>query len=257
MAKKRVDIILFEQNLFDSREAAKRAIMAGNVYEMRTQARVDKPGTAFDESMEFDIKGTQIPYVSRGGLKLKHALDFFAIDVVGEVVLDIGSSTGGFTDCLLQEGAKFVYALDVGTNQLAWKMRSHPQVKSMENTNFRYVEIGAFTADLPSFIVTDVSFISLKIILDSVEKLFGMQPFRMVALIKPQFEAGREHVRKKGIIKDPKVHQMVIESIKSHIEAKNWHIHGIESSPITGTKGNKEFLIYFENEKGDKTCLHI
>lgn len=249
--KKRADIILYEQGLFESREQAKRAIMAGIVYEEKSQERVDKPGTAYDEGIQFEIKGKKLPYVSRGGLKLKHAVDVFSIDVSDKMVLDIGSSTGGFTDCCLQEGARFVYALDVGTNQLAWKIRSDDRVKTMENCNFRYVEAEAFTAGLPEVIVTDVSFISLRIILDRVSELFGAIPFKMVALIKPQFEAGKEFVGKNGIIRDPKVHAMVVEQIQNYVVDKGWKIHGIEDSPITGTKGNKEFLLYFENEIGE------
>ncbi|GBU10782.1 TlyA family rRNA (cytidine-2'-O)-methyltransferase [Erysipelotrichaceae bacterium] len=249
--RKRVDVILFEQGHFDSRENAKRAIMAGIVYEFRTQEQVLKPGTAMDDQIVFEIKGKKIPYVSRGGVKLKGAIDAFSIDLKDKIVLDIGSSTGGFTDCCLQEGAAFVYALDVGTNQLSWKMRSHELVAVMENTNFRYVEAERFNKGQPDIIVTDVSFISLKLIFNQIDVLFGMQAFEMIALIKPQFEAGRQFIGKNGIVRDPKVHQRVVADIKAYIELKGWHVIGIMDSPITGTKGNKEFLLYFKNEIGE------
>jgi hemolysin TlyA family protein len=248
MAKKRVDIILFEQGYFDSREQAKRAVMAGIVYNLKTQERIEKPGTAVDETIEIEIKGKKIPFVSRGGLKLAKAIEEFNINVKDRIVLDIGSSTGGFTDCCLQNGAKFVYALDVGTNQLVWKLRSHPQVKTLENQNFRNATIELFTEGLPSLIVTDVSFISLTIILEQVDVLFGKQDFQMVALIKPQFEAGKALVGKNGIVHDPKIHENVINKISDFVLAKDWQILGLCPSPITGAKGNKEFLLYFENK---------
>lgn len=250
MKRIRADILAVTQGLFESREQAKRAIMAGIVYELTTQERVDKPGTSYKEETLLEVKGKKIPYVSRGGLKLKDAIDTFNINITQKNVLDIGSSTGGFTDCCLQEGATHVYALDVGTQQLAWKLRNDARVSVLEQTNFRYATIDLFQRGLPDILVTDVSFISLTLIFQQVFHLFGQEKFQMIALIKPQFEAGKECIGKNGIVRDPKIHQQVIDKIITEIIKYGWIVHGYKASPILGAKGNKEYLIYFENKGG-------
>ncbi|OAU79919.1 cell division protein FtsJ, partial [Lacticaseibacillus rhamnosus] len=202
--KERVDVLLVEQGLFESREQAKRSVMAGEVYDQNNQ-RLDKPGVKIPGDAILHVKGKKMPYVSRGGLKLAKALKVFAIDLTGKTVLDIGASTGGFTDVALQNGAKMSYALDVGYNQLAWKLREDPRVKVMERVNFRYSKPEDFTDGPVEFAMTDVSFISLKLILPPLKAIL-MPHGHAVALIKPQFEAGPAHVGKHGIVRDPQVH---------------------------------------------------
>jgi 23S rRNA (cytidine1920-2'-O)/16S rRNA (cytidine1409-2'-O)-methyltransferase len=239
--KQRLDVLLVERGLIETREKAKRAVMAGLVYS--NEVRLDKPGEKVSEDIELTIKGKMLPYVSRGGLKLEKALKVFDIDVKDKVMIDIGSSTGGFTDCALQNGAKSSYAIDVGYNQLAWKLRQDERVEVMERTNFRYVTPADLPGEMPSFASIDVSFISLALILPVLRTLL-VPGGDCIALIKPQFEAGKDQVGKKGIVRDPKVHHAVIEKIMVLAVSEGYDIHGLSYSPITGGDGNIEFLIH-------------
>lgn len=243
MEKKRIDLLLVEQGFFDSREKAKRAIMAGIVH--NDHEIIDKPGTKVPVDMELFVKGSVMPYVSRGGLKLEKALKYFDISMADRIVVDIGSSTGGFTDCALQNGAKRVYAVDVGTNQLVWKLRNDPRVIVKEKTNFRHATTDLFEYELPNIATIDVSFISLKLIFEPLEEILN-DGDDIVALIKPQFEAGREDVGKKGIVKDAKIHQRVIEKVISYANECHFSIQNLTYSPITGGEGNIEFLAHFK-----------
>ncbi|GIN19946.1 MAG TPA: TlyA family rRNA (cytidine-2'-O)-methyltransferase [Bacillus bacterium] len=239
--KKRLDVLLVERGLIDTREKAKRAVMAGLVFSNET--RLDKPGEKVNDDIPLKVKGSMIPYVSRGGLKLEKALNAFELSVKDKILLDIGASTGGFTDCALQHGAKMSYALDVGYNQLAWKLRQDDRVVVMERTNFRYVTPQDFPGEKPNFASIDVSFISLRLILPVLKNL--LVPLSdIVALIKPQFEAGKEQVGKKGIVRDPKIHLEVIQKIKDMAMAEGYDIINLSYSPITGGEGNIEFLIH-------------
>ncbi|WP_461224380.1 TlyA family RNA methyltransferase [Lacticaseibacillus suihuaensis] len=245
MKKERVDVLLVEQGLFLSREQAKRAVMAGEVYDQNNE-RLDKPGVKIDGESVLHVKGKVMPYVSRGGLKLAKALDVFGLDLKGLTVLDIGASTGGFTDVALQAGAKLSYALDVGYNQLAWKLREDPRVEVMERVNFRYSKPEDFTQGPVEFAMTDVSFISLKLILPPLRAI--LQPGgHAVALIKPQFEAGPANVGKKGIVRDPAVHKAVLTMIVDFALAAGYNVLGLDFSPIKGGEGNIEFLIHLQN----------
>ncbi len=245
--KERVDILLVQQGLFDSREQAKRAVMAGEILG-DNEERLDKAGQKIPVTTELHFKGEKLKYVSRGGLKLEKALNDFDISVADKVVLDIGSSTGGFTDVALQNGAKLVYALDVGTNQLAWKLRSDERVKVMENTNFRYSQLNDFKFGQPQFATIDVSFISLGLILPPLSQIITSGG-ESVCLIKPQFEAGREHVGKNGIIKDPHVHKHVLQKTVQMMLAEGFSIKGLTYSPIKGGQGNIEFLAILMREQ--------
>lgn len=242
MAKKRADILLFEQGIFHSRTAAQRAIMAGLVSD-RNHQRIDKAGQKFAEDETFYVKDDGKKYVSRGGYKLEKALQSFKIDLQDRICLDIGASTGGFTDVALQNGAKLVYALDVGYNQLAWKLRDDPRVIVMEKQNFRYSKPADFNQGQPSFAMTDVSFISLDLIMPPMYDILADQ-HDAVCLIKPQFEAGPEHVGKHGIVHDHAVHQQVIEHTMKQAMKIGFNVLGIDYSPIKGGKGNIEFLIH-------------
>lgn len=243
MEKKRIDLLLVEQGFFDSREKAKRAIMAGIVH--NDHEIIDKPGTKVPVNMELFVKGSVMPYVSRGGLKLEKALKYFDITMTDRVMVDIGSSTGGFTDCALQNKAKRVYAVDVGTNQLVWKLRNDPRVVVKEKTNFRHATTDLFEYELPNIATIDVSFISLKLIFEPLKDILN-DGDDIVALIKPQFEAGREDVGKKGIVKDAKIHQRVIENVISYANECQFSIQNLTYSPITGGEGNIEFLAHFK-----------
>lgn len=247
--KERVDVLLVEQGLFETREKAKRAIMAGIIYSNET--RLDKPGEKIPADSELTVKGKTLPYVSRGGLKLEKALKVFDLDVKEKILLDIGSSTGGFTDCALQNGALMSYAVDVGYNQLAWKLRQDDRVVVMERTNFRYMTPSDLDGKMPNFASIDVSFISLKLILPVLKTLL-VPGSDVVALVKPQFEAGREQVGKKGIVRDPKVHESVIQMIIDFALPLGFHVKNLSFSPITGGDGNIEFLLHlkWEGEKG-------
>ncbi len=244
MSKERVDILCVEQGLFESREKAKRAIMAGIVH--NDHERLDKPGMKIDRDTELFVKGEKLRYVSRGGLKLEKAINYFQLDINNLIMVDIGSSTGGFTDCALQYGVKEVYAIDVGTNQLDWKIRNNPSVHVFEQTNFRYVDSSLFIYGQPEFASIDVSFISLKHIFPPLSSILKPNAY-IVALIKPQFEAGKDEVGKHGLIHDKNIHYKVIYQVimyakKNHIALKN-----LTYSPITGGSGNIEFLGLFEN----------
>ena len=243
MEKKRIDLLLVEQGFFDSREKAKRAIMAGIVH--NNHEIIDKPGTKVPVDMELFVKGSVMPYVSRGGLKLEKALKYFDITMTDRVMVDIGSSTGGFTDCALQNKAKRVYAVDVGTNQLVWKLRNDSRVVVKEKTNFRHATTDLFEYELPNIATIDVSFISLKLIFEPLKDILN-DGDDIVALIKPQFEAGREDVGKKGIVKDAKIHQRVIENVISYANECQFSIQNLTYSPITGGEGNIEFLAHFK-----------
>lgn len=242
--KQRLDVYLFEKNFFDSREKARAAVMAGLVSVNGLPAQ--KPGQAVKEGVQILLKGGP-KFVSRGGLKLEKALESFNIDLSGLLVLDVGASTGGFTDCALQRGARGVYAVDVGYGQLAWKLRCDPRVVLLERTNIKLLEPGAL-GEQPDFATIDVSFISLGKVLPNVSRL--LKPGApCVALIKPQFEAGREKVGKKGVVKDPRVHEEVIFSIFKTAENFGWTVLGLNYSPVRGPEGNIEYLIYLKFTK--------
>lgn len=252
--KQRLDILLVEQGLFETREKAKRAVMAGLVYS--NEMRLDKPGEKISEDSPLTVKGKVMPYVSRGGLKLEKALKEFDITTENKVLLDIGASTGGFTDCALQNGAKMSYALDVGYNQLAWKLRKDERVVVMERTNFRYVKPEDLEDEMPDLASIDVSFISLSLILPVLKTLL-VQGGDCIALIKPQFEAGREQVGKKGIVRDPSVHKAVIQKVIDLSLNEGYDIEGLSYSPITGGDGNIEFLIHLKWQGREVGVSHL
>ena len=238
--KTRLDVALVERGLADTRAAAQRLVMAGLVFS--NERRLDKAGHGVDPDTPIDVRGQPHPYVSRGGLKLAKALDHFAIPVEGRIALDVGASTGGFTDCLLQRGATRVYAVDTGTNQLAWKLRTDPRVVSMEKTNIRAVTRAAIPEPI-ELIVCDASFIGLRTALPAALAL-ATQGAHLVALIKPQFEVGKGRVGKGGIVREPELHQEVCDTIQTWLgEQPGWRVLGVTESPITGAEGNKEFLI--------------
>ncbi|MDR1567363.1 MAG: TlyA family RNA methyltransferase [Streptococcaceae bacterium] len=246
MKKERVDVLAHQQGLFETREKAKRGIMAGIVYN-QNNLRLDKPGEKIALTDSLHLKGKRLKYVSRGGLKLEKALESFDLSVKNKIVLDIGASTGGFTDVMLQSGAKKSYAVDVGTNQLAWKLRQDARVIVMEQYNFRYAKTSDFTQGQPEFASIDVSFISLALILPALFTLLADNG-KVVALIKPQFEAGREQVGKNGIIKDSKVHLSVLNQTIETMLQVGFSVKGLSFSPITGGGGNIEFLAYLQKE---------
>ena len=238
--KKRLDILLTETGQADSREKAKAIIMSGIVYV--NQQKADKPGFFCSDHDIVEVRGHACPYVSRGGLKLERALDIFSEDPKGKVVLDVGASTGGFSDCLLQRGASKIYAVDVGYGQLAWKIRTDPRVVTMERTNIRYVTAEQFPQPF-ALAVIDVSFISLKLVLPKVRELLNPDG-EVIALIKPQFEAGREQVGKKGVVRDQKVHVAVIYELLEFVKSIGFTPAGLTYSPVKGPEGNIEFLLF-------------
>ena len=238
--KKRLDVLLTEQGYADSRSKAQAIIMSGQVYVNGQKA--DKPGVSYEETVELEVRGAVCPYVSRGGLKLEKALRDFGVKPVDYVCSDSGASTGGFTDCLLQQGARKVFAIDVGYGQLDWKIRSDPRVVVMERTNIRYVtpEDQGEPLDLS---VIDVSFIGLEIVLPTIKTL--LKPTgQVLCLIKPQFEAGKENVGKKGVVRDPRIHKMVLDSFVNLVDSLNFKILGLTFSPVKGPEGNIEFLAH-------------
>ncbi len=244
--KKRLDVLLTEKGFFQSREKAKAAVMAGSVFV--DGIRCDKAGTAVAEDSEIEVRGRDCPYVSRGGFKLEKAVREFGLDLGGLTCLDIGASTGGFTDVMLQSGAVRVYSVDVGYGQLDWKLRSDPRGVCMEKINFRYMQ----PEQLPErvdFAAADVSFISLRLILPAAYPMLK-EGARLVCLIKPQFEAGREQVGKNGIVRDPQVHKEVINKVISYAEENKFTITKLCYSPIRGAKGNIEYLALFEKGEG-------
>ena len=236
--KKRLDVLLVERLYADSRTKAQAIIMSGNVYVNGQKA--DKPGTSFEETVDIEVRGAVCPYVSRGGLKLEKALRDFGVKPEGFVCSDSGASTGGFTDCLLQQGAKKVFAIDVGYGQLDWKIRSDERVVVMERTNIRYVTPEDLGEPLDLSVI-DVSFISLKIVLPTIKTL--LKPTgQVLCLIKPQFEAGKEKVGKKGVVRDAAVHQEVLDHFVALAKELNFTILGLTFSPVKGPEGNIEFL---------------
>lgn len=240
--KERLDVLLVSRGLAPSREKAKTMIMEGNVFVNNN--REDKAGSTFPDDCQIEIHGTTLKYVSRGGLKLEKAMTHFGITLDGKICMDIGASTGGFTDCMLQNGARKVYSVDVGYGQFAWKLRQDPRVVCMEKTNIRYVTPEDI-ADALDFASVDVSFISLTKVLGPARALLK-EHGQMVCLIKPQFEAGREKVGKKGVVRDKSVHEEVIQKIEDFCLSNGFSIHNLEYSPIKGPEGNIEYLIYIE-----------
>ena len=251
--KKRLDVLLTEKGFYNSREKAKTAIMAGLVYV--NKAISDKPGTPVDEDAFIEVKGDTCPFVSRGGLKLQKALDVFGIDVNGMICLDIGASTGGFTDCMLQRGAAKVYSVDVGHGQLDYKLRIDDRVVCMEKCNFRNLEPGQIP-DKIDFACSDVSFISLRLMFPPAVSVLK-ENAEMAVLVKPQFEAGREQVGKKGIVRDPEVHKEVIRRVISYANENGLSAIGLDYSPITGTTGNIEFLLHLKFDNKENKDIDI
>lgn len=248
MKKVRADIWLVENGYFESREKAKRSIMAGIVY-ANTEI-IHKASDLIRPDALIEIKGKVMPYVSRGGLKLEKAIQKWNLQFTDTVVLDIGASTGGFTDCSLQHGARHVIAVDVGTNQLAWKLRNDARVSVHEKTNFRYFTEAQLDGMTPKFVVIDVSFISLTLIFEVLAGLLMPNAY-VIALIKPQFEAGRDMIGKKGVIKDPKIHRHVLKATITKLEQLGFMIEGLDFSPIVGGEGNIEFISLWK--KGERT----
>ena len=247
--KERLDVLLVKRNLAESREKAKAIIMSGNVFV--DGEREDKAGTSFSDDVSIEIKGHTLPYVSRGGLKLEKAIQNFDVSVEGKVCTDVGSSTGGFTDCMLQNGASKVYSIDVGYGQLAWKLRNDERVVCMEKTNVRYINEEQIS-DRPSFASVDVSFISLTKVIPPAVNVMA-EDAQMVCLIKPQFEAGREKVGKKGVVREKSTHQEVIIKIIDFAFNEGLNIIGIDFSPIKGPEGNIEYLIMFDRKNSGLT----
>ena len=243
--KERLDVLLVKQGFAESREKAKAVIMSGCVYV--NDQKEDKAGSMFDETrITLEVRGNTLKYVSRGGLKLEKAIDKFGVVLTGKTCMDIGASTGGFTDCMLQNGATKVYSVDVGHGQLAWKLRNDERVVCMEKTNFRYVLREHIEDDL-DFASCDVSFISLTKVLPAVLGVLGPAG-QLVCLIKPQFEAGKEKVGKKGVVRDPKVHIEVIRKVIEFAAGIQMESLALEFSPITGPEGNIEYLLYLKKE---------
>ncbi len=240
MAKVRLDVLLVEKGLQESRQKAQAIIMSGFVFV--NGQRVDKPGTAVAPEAAIEIRGNTLQYVSRGGLKLEKAMQTWPIDLTGTICMDVGASTGGFTDCMLQNGAVKVYAVDVGYGQLAWKLRSDERVVCLERTNARYLN-HEIIPDEPDFSSVDVSFISLKLILPAIAAVLK-QGGHVVCLVKPQFEAGKEKVGKKGVVRDPAVHLEVLEHFVEHAKESGFTVLDITYSPIRGPEGNIEYLGY-------------
>ena len=243
--KERLDVLLVKRNLAESREKAKAIIMSGNVFVEGN--REDKAGTMFEDSVAIEVKGSTLKYVSRGGLKLEKAVEVFGVVLSDKICMDVGASTGGFTDCMLQNGAVKVYSVDVGHGQLAWKLRNDERVVCMEKTNIRYVT----DADVPDkidFVSIDVSFISLTKVLLPVKALMK-ENAQMVCLIKPQFEAGREKVGKKGVVREPEIHEEVIHMVMDYAESIGMWLLGLDFSPVKGPEGNIEYLLWLKNQK--------
>ncbi|MFW5999271.1 MAG: TlyA family RNA methyltransferase [Halanaerobiaceae bacterium] len=239
--KVRLDVLLAEREEFSSRSRAKKAIMAGEIFV--DGERIDKAGTRVDRCSKVEVRGERLPFVSRGGLKLQKALEVFSVDPSGLEAIDVGASTGGFTDCLLQAGAKKVYAVDVGYGQLAWKVRQDERVEVIERTNFRYLTPEEFPVEVP-LIVIDVSFISLKLIVPAALKFLSAEG-EIVALIKPQFEAGPERLGNNGVVRKSSVHCGILNELLPFFHGQGLEISGLDYSPVTGAKGhNIEFLIH-------------
>jgi 23S rRNA (cytidine1920-2'-O)/16S rRNA (cytidine1409-2'-O)-methyltransferase len=247
--RERADVAMVRRGLAESREKAQAQIMAGLVF--ANLRKIQKPSDAVAEEETLSVRGSVHPFVSRGGLKLEKALDTFGADVSGAVAMDIGAATGGFTDVLLRRGAAHVYAIDVGYGQLDWELRNHCKVTVMERTNARYLKPEQFDKK-PDITVMDVSFISIRLILPVAAGIMG-ESGQFFTLIKPQFEAGRDRVGKKGVVRDPAVHQAVLEEIVDFAPSFGFHVKGLTFSPITGPEGNMEFLAHIAPKRGDTT----
>ncbi|MGI9493430.1 MAG: TlyA family RNA methyltransferase [Geminicoccaceae bacterium] len=250
MPKLRLDRLLHERGLAETRSKAQALILAGSVF--TGEQRLDKAGQMVSENIEVEVRSAALPYVSRGGLKLAHGLDHFNIDPSGLVAIDIGASTGGFTDVLLQRGVSLVYAVDVGHGQLDWSLRSHPDVVVLEKTNARYLTSDQIEKPI-DLVVCDASFISLRLVLPAALELVKPSGF-LIALIKPQFEVGKNEVGKGGVVRDPDLHDRVCADVSHWLrEDRGWCVLGVEPSPITGPKGNREFLIAAKRSSGVTT----
>ena len=245
--KKRLDVLLTDLGYAETRSKAQAVIMSGLVYVDGQKA--DKPGISYEETVQIEVRGAACPYVSRGGLKLEKALRDFGVQPVNYVCSDSGASTGGFTDCLLQQGAKKVFAIDVGYGQLDWKIRSDPRVVVMERTNIRKVTPDMLD-DVPEFAVIDVSFISLKLVLPVVAQLLN-EHGRIACLIKPQFEAGKGKVGKRGVVREPEIHLDVLNAFIENAHEAGFHVYNLTFSPIKGPEGNIEFLGYIGKDGED------
>ena len=239
--KKRLDIIVVERGLLPTRARARSAIMAGLI--MVDKETVDKAGALVPETGLIELKGDLNPFVSRGGLKLAKALEQFGIDLKGRTVLDVGASTGGFTDCCLQAGARLVYAVDVGYGQLAWALRTNPAVVNLERTNIRHLTQEKLTQGRPDFCCIDVAFISLRLVLPTIAQVLE-SPGELVMLIKPQFEAGKEQVGKKGVVREPEIHIQVIEKVLAAAGELGFALCNLDFSPVQGPQGNTEYLAH-------------
>ncbi len=251
--KKRLDVLVYENGFAESREKAKAVIMAGLVYVDNQKA--DKCGASYEENVKLEVRGSALPYVSRGGLKLEKAIKCFSPDLNGKITMDIGASTGGFTDCMLQNGAKKVYAIDVGYGQLAWKLRTDERVVNLERTNMRKVTREQ-VPDPIDFFSVDVSFISLRLILPVARQLMA-EKAQAVCLIKPQFEAGREKVGKKGVVRDPSVHEEVIANILEFCLQNGFDVLGLDYSPVKGPEGNIEYLVFLQKSDEPQSFLTV
>lgn len=251
--KERLDVLLVKRNLVESREKAKAIIMSGNVF-VEGQ-REDKAGTTFPDNVQIEVKGNKLPYVSRGGLKLEKAIANFDVNLQDKVCSDVGSSTGGFTDCMLQNGARKVFAIDVGTNQLAWKLRQDERVVCMEKTNIRYVTPEDLGEKI-DFSSIDVSFISLTKVLLPIRN-YLKEDGQIVALIKPQFEAGREKVGKKGVVREKSTHYEVIELVLSYAVSIGFKVLALDFSPIKGPEGNIEYLVHLQKTEETGTLAEV
>lgn len=248
-----MDILLYERGLVESREKAKAVIMAGTVYVNNQKA--DKAGETVEETASIEVRGNPLPFVSRGGLKLQKALQCFPIKLDDVICMDVGASTGGFTDCMLQNGARKVYSVDVGYGQLAWKLRSDERVISLERTNARYLTEEQVPEKI-GFTSIDVSFISLKIILPAIYPLLAEESF-LVCLIKPQFEAGKDKVGKKGVVRDRKVHADVIKDIMLFSSQNGFSVLGLTYSPVKGPEGNIEYLLYLQKIEASELQIKL
>ena len=246
MKKVRLDQLVYEQGHTESRERAKTTIMAGLVFV--NGQRADKPGMAVSPDVQLEVRGSALPFVSRGGYKLDKALKVFPVDPAGKICLDCGASTGGFTDVLLQHGAKKVYSVDVGYGQLAWKLRTDERVVNLERTNLRYVTEEQIPEPI-ELAVMDVSFISIRLVIPAVHRLL-LPDADYICLIKPQFEAGREEVGKKGVVRDSAVHEHVVREILDFAQAEGFSVLGLDYSPITGPEGHIEYICHLRNCAG-------
>ncbi|MDP4126781.1 MAG: TlyA family RNA methyltransferase [Bacillota bacterium] len=251
--KERIDVLLVKNGLAASREKGKAMVMAGIVFV--GGQRVDKPGTEIPEESLIEVKGETLPFVSRGGLKLAKAVEAFSLNFKDRAVADIGASTGGFTDCVLQNGARRVYAVDVGYGQLDWKLRTDPRVVSMERVNARYLDKESLPEKV-DWVVSDVAFISITKIFPAMLAILKDEG-QVLTLIKPQFEAGREHVGKKGVVKDSLVHQQVLEQVLNQAEIMGFQVLGLDYSPIRGPEGNIEYLAWLGLQSGSGVDWHL